>query len=113
VGFEVPHTIFRIGPYNSGALVSKAGDRIRRGLEQRDAAIRVGASGATTLVYKGGKLLFPPEEVASEEWPDVSKRIIKIFQPSENDVVIVTSGASPKLAEAGAIAAALTLLESD
>jgi len=112
VGFEVPQTIFPIGPFNSGALIAKAGKRIRRGLEQRDAAIRAGASGATTLVYRDGKLLFPPEEVASEGWPEISKKIIKIFQPNEDDVIIVTGGASPKLAEAGARAAAWTLLEN-
>lgn len=37
VGFEVPRSIFPIGRYKSGALVSKAGQRIRRGLERRDA----------------------------------------------------------------------------
>ncbi len=109
VGFEVPSTIFRIGQYNSGALVSSAGQRIKKGLEQRDAAIRVGASGATTLVYRNGKLLFPPEEVTSEE---LSRKIIDIFQPNENDVIIITGGISPKAAEAGARAAAWTLLET-
>jgi predicted transcriptional regulator len=112
VGFEVPSTIFRIGRYNSGALVSNARQRIRKGLEQRDAAIRAGASGTTTMVYRNGKLLFPPEEVASEEWPELSKRIVEIFQPNENDVIIITGGTSPKLAEAGARAAAWTLLET-
>jgi len=111
-GFDIPRAIFPIGQYNSGALVSKAGKRLRKGLEQRDAAIRVGASGATTLVYRNGKLLFPPKEVASKEWPEISKRIMDIFQPTEEDVIIVTGGESPRQAEAGARAAAWTLLET-
>jgi len=109
VGFNVPHTIFPIGPYNSGVLVSRARRKIRKGIEQRDAAIRVGASGATTLVYREGKLLFPPDEIASEE---LSKKIIEIFQPDEDDAIIVAGGCSPRVAEAGARAAAWTLLES-
>jgi len=111
-GFDIPRAIFPIGEYNSGALVSKAGKRLRKGLEQRDAAIRVGASGAATLLYRNGKLLFPPKEVASKEWPEISKRIMNIFKPREDDVIIVTGGESPRLAEAGARAAAWTLLES-
>jgi predicted transcriptional regulator len=112
VGFDVPQSIFPIGRYKSGALVVKAGQKIRRGLEQRDAAIRVGASGATTLVYRDGRLLFPPEEAMSEDWPEISKKILEIFQPNEDDVIIITGGATPKSAEAGAQAAAWTLLEN-
>ncbi len=112
VGFWIPQAILPIGPFNGGALVSKAGQRIRKGLEQRDAAIRVGASGATTFVYRDGKLLFPPDEVASKEWPELSDKIIEVFQPGQNDVVIVTGASSSRLAEAGALAAAWTLLEN-
>ena len=114
LGFEVPSTVFAVAPYGSGALVSKAAHKVKRGLEQRDAAIRVGASCAVTLVYRDGKVLFPlGEEVESEDWPKVSNRIIEIFQPAEGDVIIIARGASPRLAETGARAAAWTLLESN
>jgi predicted transcriptional regulator len=113
VGFQIPQAMYPIGRFNCGALVSKAGQRIKKGLEQRDAAIKVGASGATTFVYRDGALLFPPEEVASKEWSELSQKILEVFQPSENDVVIITGASSPRLAEAGARAAAWTLLEND
>ena len=44
----------------SAAIVVKAsGGLVKRGVEQRDAAVRAGATGACTLVYKNGAYLMP------------------------------------------------------
>jgi len=56
---EIPQSPLTIGPLNIAILVRNVADAIKGGVEQRDAAIKVGASGATTLVLKRGKLNMP------------------------------------------------------
>ena len=88
-------------------LVKGMADRIGTGYEQRDEAVRAGAVGATTLISRGGKLLFPGEPVE----PDQVKLapIKSAFSIEENDVVIVGTAMSYEVAEKGAVTAALAL----
>jgi len=46
---------------NVAVLVRSRAEKISLGIEQRDAAIKAGAEGATTIVIKGGKMLVPPD----------------------------------------------------
>jgi len=92
-----------VGACNFGIIVKDAGHKVRLGVEQRDAAIRAGASGATTLVYRDRKLVIPAiTEDALRDYPEIARQIIAIFQPEENDVVVVGSGNTEEEAEAGA-----------
>jgi len=99
---------------NAGVLIKNSGGMVRRGIEQRDAAIRAGATGACTLVYRNGKLTMPKGE--KEEWSLSShdplfEDLGKIFAPREGDVIIIAGATNIGLAEHCAMAAALTLLE--
>lgn len=94
-------------------LIRRSGRRVRRGIEQRDAAVKAGATGACTLVFKNLQFLMPMSE--NEEWKltldDELYQDLKItFNPKENDVVVISSGQNNFLAEKGAMAAALTLI---
>jgi hypothetical protein len=94
-------------------LVKGSGRIVRRGVEQRDAAIRAGGTGACTLVYRNGKLVMPTGE--SEEWTAAShdllfEDLLRMFAPKDDDVMVIVSAPSVGLAEHCAIAVGLTLL---
>ena len=94
-------------------LVKGAGGLVKRGIEQRDAAVRAGATGACTLVVRDRKLLMPMGE--QEEWTLVSneplfQEIQLAFAPVNNDVITIVSASTQEVAEHCAVAAALTLI---
>lgn len=96
-----------LGKVDVATIVRGAAKKIKRGIEQRDEAIKVGAQGATVLVFKGGKLQFP------DGFIKVGKRdseiIIKTFKPREGDVIIIGTANDIVPAETGARAASRTL----
>jgi len=47
---------------SAAILIRNSSAAVRRGIEQRDAAIRAGATGACTLVYRNEKLMMPMGE---------------------------------------------------
>ena len=111
-GIDVPNSPLTVGPFNIAVLVRDMAHGVRRGVEQRDTAIKAGALGATTLIFSRSKLVMP----SSEE--DVFKGISSIYDmlvsklnPKENDVIIVGSGENKPSAEIGAKMAALELLK--
>jgi predicted transcriptional regulator len=96
-----------ISAQDCAVLVKGMADRIGTGYEQRDEAVRAGAVGATTLISKEGKLLFPGDKSEPDQ---VRLAPIKsAFSIEENDVVIVGTANSYEVAEKGAVTAALSL----
>lgn len=97
-----------IGEYDCVVRVSKMASRVKYGCEERDVAIKAGASGATTLICNNGHLMFPGSEYPVDRelndllWDSVSIR--------NEDVIIIGTGESPEIAEEGAVIAALTLI---
>jgi len=90
------------------------GNKVRTGLEQRDAAIMAGAKGATTLVLKKGKLVMPNmSEDVSHDYPLVFKQLTSLLDLKENDVIVIGGADSLDKAEYGAYAAAWTLIENN
>jgi hypothetical protein len=107
---RVSRSPITIGPYDFGILVRKAANKVNSGIEQRDAAVRVGANGAVTFVFRGHRLLMPPIHSRTLGSRDTTEQILQNFRPKENDVVIIAGADSERLAEDGARAAAWTLL---
>ena len=98
---------------NAAVLIRNTGVMVRRGIEQRDAAIRAGATGACTLIYRNGKLSMPKGErlestIASHDL--LFEDLRKLFAPKEGDVIIIVGAPNVGLAEHGAMAAALSVL---
>ncbi|MDA4135694.1 MAG: hypothetical protein OK449_01675 [Thaumarchaeota archaeon] len=91
-------------------LVAGVDKGVRYGIEQRDAAIKAGADGAFTSVFKSGRFTVPGEgadcekDGPSEPWVSLRK-----VGPHEGDVVVVTGSSKEADAENGALAAVLTL----
>ena len=106
---EFPETDATVGPRNYAILVRGAGESVKKGIEQRDAALIAGADGATTLVHDGDGLVMPGVEVEVD--PSTAKHVLDAFKPCRGDVVIIGSARDPLDAEIGAKSAALRLLE--
>ncbi|MGD0056653.1 MAG: DUF2111 domain-containing protein [Methanomassiliicoccales archaeon] len=98
-----------VGKYNYAVLVRGMIHKVKLGCEQRDEAVRGGATGATTLVCKNGKLLFPGDD----KYPDqkLVAPLRGVFATEEDDVVIVGSAFTREAAEKGAVSAALAMNE--
>ncbi|MEE9379232.1 MAG: DUF4443 domain-containing protein [Candidatus Lokiarchaeia archaeon] len=102
-------------------LVRESSDKISKGIEQRDAAIKIGGVGATCLLYNGKNLIFPLQTLSENEKDPVKienntfKYIDTLFkkkktQLEDNDVVIIGLGENPEKARLAALNAALTIL---
>jgi hypothetical protein len=107
---KVPQSSATVGTRNFGILVKGAANRVKDGIEQRDAAVRAGAGGAVTFVVKHGDLVMPPGEPAVRGQESATDRIQEMFQPEENDVIVIAGADNDRAAEEGARAAAWTLI---
>lgn len=69
-----------LGKFNYAVLVKNMADAIKSGIEQRDIAIKAGAVGATTLIFKNGIFLIPEtnfNELSEES--QLQKNYLKIY----------------------------------
>jgi hypothetical protein len=99
-----------IGDKCSAMLFRGAGKNVRKGIEQRDAAIRVGAIGALTALFTRGRFTLPGEGADCEkDGPRELWSAARSARPKEGDVLIVVGADSEMSAELGTLAAALTL----
>ncbi|NIP66939.1 hypothetical protein GWN63_02825 [Candidatus Bathyarchaeota archaeon] len=110
---EVPESSLTVGPSNVAVLIKKAAERVRYGLEQRDAAIKAGAAGATTLIFRNNRLVMPgAKRDAFEGLWSIHDMLVGKLRPEEGDVVIIGSAKDEQMAEFAAKTAALKLLKS-
>jgi len=110
---EIPRSSLTVGPFNVAILVKNAAYAIRGGVEQRDAAIKIGALGATTLIYRRGKLNMPlVEEDIFRDQPKTHEVMASKLKPQEDDVIIIGTANDKSTAELGAIAAVLETLKT-
>ena len=110
---EIPRSSLTMGSFNVAVLIRNAAGSVKYGVIQRDAAIKVGALGATTLVFSRNKLTIPgvSEDVLQKIQP-IQDALISKLKPRENDVIIIGSADEKRAAEFGAKTAALELLKS-
>lgn len=99
---------------NVAIRVKGCGDKVRSGLEQRDAALLAGAKGAMTFYFRGEKLVLPAiSEDVAKDFPSAFNQITKHLLLEENDVVVIGSADAWDKAEYGALAAAWSLIENN
>ena len=96
-----------IGAVNCAVRVRGVSGKVTYGCEERDAAIRAGAAGATTLVCVGSKLMFPGSEYPVS--PHIENVLKKEFRIGNGDIIIIGTSNDAATAEKGAVAAALRL----
>lgn len=97
------------GKYTQSLLVCGVSDKIHNGMQQRDAGIKAGATGCTTLVIRDGVLSIPPDWNVDEEDPELAKHIREDIGMTGSDIVIVGGGETKFLAIEAAVSAALEL----
>ena len=97
-----------IGDKDCAVRVPKMARNVKYGCEERDAAIRSGATGATTLIYTSGKLIFPGSDYPVDR--EVETKIRSVFSLKNDDVVIIGTGPTRESAEIGAVIAGLTIM---
>lgn len=111
-GVEIPSSPLTVGSHNVAVLVRNMGHAVKYGLEQRDAAIKAGALGATTLVFSQNKLIMPGvEEDVLKDVSSIRVILMSKLRPKENDVIIIGSAEDKKRAEFGAKMSAFELLK--
>jgi hypothetical protein len=109
---EISPTPLAVGPFNIAVRVAGMKGSVKYGLEQRDAAVRAGARGATTLVFTKKGLVIPgTEEKVSESDSSITASLSKL-NLSEGDVLIIGSANEKIRAELGVKTAALELLKT-
>jgi hypothetical protein len=108
----IPRSNLTVGEHQAALVFRRAAGKVRSGIEQRDSAIRAGASGATTYVLEAGKFTMPGGSSNCEkDFPSPAWSVLKReLGPKNGDVVILCGGEGEVSARLGAIAAAVTLL---
>ncbi|MEM2994628.1 MAG: DUF4443 domain-containing protein [Candidatus Bathyarchaeia archaeon] len=113
-GIEIPKSPLTVGPSNIAILIRNAANLVKNGVEQRDAAIKAGALGATTLIFKQGKLTIPglsEDILQNQNIQSICNTIISKLKPKENDIIIIGSANKKQTAEIAAKTAALEILK--
>lgn len=98
-----------IGEYQQGVIVRGCATKVNNGMEQRDAGIKVGATGCTTIIIRDGILMMPPDWNIDEKQPDVANIIRNDYGLGPQDALILGGGATKALAIEAAITAALAM----
>lgn len=112
----IPKCSVALGTYNYGILLKHLGYVIKSGIEQRDAAVKMGALGATTLLYRNGKFVIPITGYDSlRNEIRIHNLLVERLVPENGDVIIIGSDHSdPRNAELAAKSAALlTIMNHD
>jgi hypothetical protein len=115
---SMPKSSVALGKFNYAVLLRQFGFSIKSGIEQRDAAIKMGATGATTLLFKNNKFLIPSTNNyydSLEKEPHTAKLLIEKLQPEDGDVIIIGSAVeNVRIAELAAKnAALLTIVDQE
>jgi hypothetical protein len=106
---ELPQSSYTIDIYNYGCHLHQLAHLITDGIEQRDAAMRAGASGATTFIQDpdSDTIIMAKDHRIKK---DDLAIILDYFDVDTGDVIIIGSGSSKICARLGTFAAIFTLL---
>ena len=97
------------GACQQGVLVLGGADKVVNGMEQRDAGIKVGADGCTTIVIRDGVLMIPPDWNMDEKTPELAYKIRKEIGLTQSDALIIGGGENQSVATEAALTAALMM----
>ena len=99
---------------NFALLIKNCSEKIDTGMAQRDAAMKIGATGAITIVYKDGKYSIPQIKGFNDlqkEYPKFVKELEGKLQIMENDIIIIGTADNSIQAKAGVWAASYSLIQ--
>jgi hypothetical protein len=112
---SMPKCSIALGTFNYAVLLKNFSFAIKSGIEQRDAAIKVGGFGATTLLFKDNKFVMPIAPAISKSLynnplgnePKIERFLIEKLTPEYGDVIIGSANGGERIAEFAAKNAAL------
>ena len=111
---DVPKCSVAPGKFNHAILVRGFAYSVKSGIEQRDIAIRNGAMGATTLVFKDDKLTMPDKNSDTlRKEPEVHDLMLSKLQPRNEDMIIIVSADEKRTAEMAAKGTALQIISEN
>jgi predicted transcriptional regulator len=111
---EIERTELTNASHNYGFLVKASGNKVKSGIEQRDAAIIAGAERATVIVSRHGHLSI--ESVSDDigkDFPKATSQIVKDLKPEDSDVIILAGADTVLKAMRGAFAAGWSLVDGE
>lgn len=97
-----------IGKSDCAVRVPGMAGNVKFGCEERDIAIKQGATGATTLICSNNVLIFPGSYYLVDQKVENSLR--DCFDISDGDVIIIGTAPDAERAELGAVSAGLELM---
>jgi hypothetical protein len=99
------------GKFNHAVILKNYSFATKTGIEQRDYTILYGASGATTLLYKEDRFVFPNENIDCLLNDQKTRNVlISKMRPRNGDMIIIASANDPFVAEIAAKNSALWTL---
>ena len=99
------------GKFNHAVILKNYAFATRTGMEQRDYTILYGASGATTLIYRDDRFVFPNENVDCLLGDKRTKEaLLTKLHPKKGDMIIIASANDAFVAEIAAKNSALWTL---
>ena len=108
---NMPKCSIALGKFDYVVLLRNYGFAIKSGIEQRDAVIKMGALGATTLLYKDHKFVMPGAYYNNKNSLQIESSIASLLidklKPEDNDVIIGSDNENLRTAEFAAKNAAL------
>jgi predicted transcriptional regulator len=108
---EIPKSELFASEFNFAFLVKKSGQKVKSGIDQRDAAIIAGARKALIIVFKKGHLCIESvSDSISKQYPEAASLILKELTPQDDDVIIIAGADSALKAKRGAFAASWSLI---
>jgi hypothetical protein len=109
----IPKSSITLAKFNYSVLLKDSANFIGFGLEQRDEAIKLGAKGATTLLFSSGKFIIPGTDYdALNSEIALQNLLVQKLKPKENDVIIIGSDDDKITAELATKGAALFTIMS-
>jgi len=110
---EIPKSELTESEFNYAFLVKNSEQKVKSGIDQRDAAIIAGARKALVIVFKNGHLCIESvSDCIEKQYPKAASLILKEFTPMDNDVIIIAGADSPLKAKRGAFAASWSLIRA-
>jgi hypothetical protein len=89
----LPRCSIALGKFNYAVLIKSQNYFIKSGLEQRDAAIKIGGTGATTLLFKDREFVMPASSKCDclEKEPKIRQLLLEKLEPQEGNIIIIGS----------------------
>jgi hypothetical protein len=95
----LPTCSIALGKFNYAVLIKQLGYAVKSGIEQRDAAIKIGGTGATTLLFLEDKFVMPTTGRIQDSFrkdPATRALLLGGLKPEQGDVIIVGSADSDR-----------------